>query len=94
MSENLVPIISIDDKTDSSKSGGSSSGKTAGIAVGVVVGVLALATAIGAFFFFRYKRNKRDKDAKGSSDGSNPGQNLIDQGFDDKGELDTDHERH
>lgn len=88
MSQNLVPIASIDDKSSSSTSSGSSTGKTAGIAVGVIIGVLVIASAIGAYFFYRYKQNKRDTNDKALSDGSNPKENFIRQGYD-KGELPT-----
>ena len=91
MSPNLVPIRSIDDKSATASSGGSSTGKTAGIAVGVVVGVLVIASAIGAYFFFRHRRNKRNADGKAGGNSTSTKEKLIRQGYD-KGELGTDNE--
>lgn len=89
MSQNLVSIASIDQKSSSPSSGGSSTGKTAGIAVGVVVGVLIIASAIGAFFF-RNRKNKQNAQGRAADD-ANPKENLIRQGYY-KGELPTDAE--
>ena len=88
MSQNLVPITSIDAKSSTSSSGGSSTGKTAGIAVGVVVGVLVVVSAIAAYFFLKFKAKKRKGEAKGG-DGKDAQETLID-GFDNKQELGTD----
>ncbi|KAL6721320.1 hypothetical protein ACLMJK_000423 [Lecanora helva] len=92
MTQSITPIKSLDDKTSSSSSsGGSSTGRTAGIAVGVVVGVLVVASAIGAFFFFRNRKQKKSEEKK---DGANPKEDMIRQGFG-KAEMGTEaeHER-
>ena len=90
MSQKLVPITSIDAKPTNSSSGGSSTGRTAGIAVGVVVGVLLVVGVLAAYFFFKFKGNKKKAEIKAGA-GKDARENLIDgDGFDDKGELGTD----
>ena len=63
MQQNLLPIQSPSDKTNS---GGSSTGKTVGIAVGVVVGVLVIVAVIGAIFW--KKRSDKRKLEKERAD--------------------------
>lgn len=85
MQQTLVAINPVDDDSDS---GGSSSGKTAGIAAGVVVGVLAIAGAIGIFFFLRRRKYNKISSEQSHNDEPDATEEVIRHGYD-KGELGT-----